>query len=150
MGPAAALIRHHLWQSKEPPPSPDSRPWTMDRDLSIWKRLVEAGFDPVELNGAITMVRHLKTDPAPLRLTVFYWKSEEGFCATPFLEECVGLYHKRGAEISDAPQPVAPGRRGPVRAGEIMFESWLKSGAVGRFSRLEVPGSDTVTGEPTG
>lgn len=101
MGEAAALIRTELWLSSKPPPGMvGGRPWTMNRDLSIWKILVEKGkFEPYEINGAITQVRRLKPDwTGPLRMTIFYWmrKNENGvhFNATPFLMECIGSFRK--------------------------------------------------------
>jgi len=82
-GDAAALIREHLWQSKTPPPSPDSNPWHMGRELNVWTRLVHLGADPEELNGAIEFARSVIHQPdEPLRLTIFYWKG-----ATPYYEQ---------------------------------------------------------------
>ncbi len=82
-GDAAALIRTHLWLSKTPPPSPDSRPWNMGRELNIWTRLVHLGADPEELNGAIQFARSVIHQPdEPFRLTIYYWKG-----ATPAYEQ---------------------------------------------------------------
>jgi hypothetical protein len=93
---AVPLIKLHLWGSRHPPTSPDGRPWTIARDLNIWNRLV-TGFKPAHVNGAITVVRKLRHEWAneALRLTVFYWRRPGGFCATPFLEECIGYWLKR-------------------------------------------------------
>lgn len=66
MGDAAELIRTHLWLGNRPPRYQDSRPWTMGRDLSIWKRLLFTGRTPPEINGVIENVRgvlrHLNQD----------------------------------------------------------------------------------------
>lgn len=94
---AVPLIYEHLWLGKVPPRSPDKRQWGIARDLNIWNRLVDAGFRPEDINGAIAQVRRLRSDWAgeKLRMTVFYWTRQGGFCATPFLEECIGESHKR-------------------------------------------------------
>ncbi len=95
----AGEIRAHLWRPTTPD-SPDSKPWTMARELSIAKRLIASGYSFEELCGAISVVRELRPDwTGPLRLTVFYWmrQGEDGvvFTSTPFLTQCVGLWHKR-------------------------------------------------------
>ncbi len=75
MGDAAALIRKHLWRGTTPrsPFPTDPRPWSMSRDLSIWKRLIFLGAEPEELNGAIEHARDIIHQPdEPLRMTVFY------------------------------------------------------------------------------
>ena len=94
---AVPLIYEHLWLGKRPPRSPDKRPWTIGRELSIWNILVAAHFRPADINGAITVVRKLRKDweGTPVRMTAFYWHRQGGiFCATPFLETCIG-YHLR-------------------------------------------------------
>lgn len=95
MGDAAALIREHLWQGREPPRAPDHpRKWTMGRELSIWKRLVSAGWSPEELNGAISVVRTVRPYDGKMRLTWFYFRTKDGWTGTPLLEACVGYFHK--------------------------------------------------------
>ena len=95
MGDAAALIREHLWAGKVPgsPFPTDKNPWTMGRELTIWRRLVLAGWPPEDLNGAIPQIRKLLPhhDGEPLRLTTIY--NHAGY-ATPLLEQAIGLYHK--------------------------------------------------------
>ena len=95
---AVPLIHQHLWLGKKPPRSPDKRPWSIARDLSIWNLLVEAKFDPEHINGAITVVRTLRSDweGEPLKLTIFYWQRQGGeFCSTPFLEAAIGYWLNR-------------------------------------------------------
>ena len=99
MGEAVPLIRHHLWQSNTPPKSPDKRPWSIARELNIWKRLVKAGFPPADLNGAITVIRTVRPYDGPMRLTWFYGRklNEAGdveWTGTTLLEMCVGYHHK--------------------------------------------------------
>ena len=95
MGEAAALIRTNLWQGTVPPPSPDKRPWSMGRELNIWKRLVAGGFKPEEINGAISVIRTVRPYDGKMRLTWFYWyKRGGGFGGTPLLEMCIGYWHK--------------------------------------------------------
>lgn len=94
MGDAAELIRRHLWlgPTAPPPPNPkDPRPWSMARDLSIWKRLLFNGRDPEEINGAIAHVRKVLPNQAdiPLRLTVFYSGTGN---ATPIFEQARAFY----------------------------------------------------------
>ncbi len=93
MGDAAALIREHLWLGTTPPPSPfptDKRPWSMARELSIWRRLVLTGRDPEELNGAIQHIRDIiRQDGEPLRLTTIY--NAAGY-ATPIYEQARAAY----------------------------------------------------------
>ncbi len=88
MGDAAALIRKHFWLGTTPPPSPfpnDPRPWSMARELSVWKRLLFCGADPEELNGAIQHIRDLIHQPGePLRLTTIY--NAQGY-AMPVYEQ---------------------------------------------------------------
>ena len=94
-GDAAALIRLHLWQGKIPPKSPDKRPWTMSRELSIWNLLVKGRFNPDDINGAIAVMRTVRPYDGQMTLRWFYWfKKDEGFGSTPFLEQCVGYHHK--------------------------------------------------------
>lgn len=97
MREAAVLIRTHLWLGPlpPPPPHPSQGPWTMGRDLSIWKRLLLSGRSPSDINSAITNVRTVlgpdHTD-VPLRMTVFY--NGQGY-AVPMFEQAVGLAHKK-------------------------------------------------------
>ena len=110
MGDAAALIREHLWLGTTPPPSPfpnDKRPWSMSRELSVWKRLVFLGHDPEEINGAIAHIRGILTnhEGVPLRLTTIY--NAAGY-ATPIFERA------RAAWIN-AQQDEAFGPHGRVR-----------------------------------
>ena len=90
MGDAAALIRKHLWRGKTPPPSPDSRPWSMARDLNIWKRLVILhGVEPTDLNNAIRFFRWVSSSTDPLRMTVFYWRKDGEWTGSVFLHEAI-------------------------------------------------------------
>lgn len=92
----AGAIREHLWRPTAPTFHGEKRPWTMARELSIARILLAAGFRGDDLVGAIAQVRRLKPDwTGPLSLRVFYWKRQDGYCATPFLEECIGEWHKR-------------------------------------------------------
>lgn len=107
-GEAAVLIREHLWLGSKPPPPPHPKagPWSMGRDLSIWKRLVLLGEDPEALNGAIENVRSLMQNHVdiPLRMTVFYNSAQSGY-ATPLLEQAKGLWRKRRGRAR--PKPAA-------------------------------------------
>lgn len=119
-GYAAALIRHYFWLDTKPPSSPDSRPWTMARELSVWQRLVDAGYTPEDVNGAIAHYRRVfpgKTDPC--RMTVFYWRTDGGFNSTPVLEECIAARHK-----SERTRP-----RLPSELRRARFSDYLESGA---------------------
>lgn len=128
---AVPLIQDHLWLSKVPPRSLDAKPWTIGRELSIWNLLVAANFEPEHINGAITVVRTLRRDwdGQPLRMSVFYWKRQGGFCATPFLEQCIGYYLTRRARKEYATTPMLPSVRAVLRRV------------------IDGPGSDTVTGK---
>ena len=84
-GEAAALIRKHLWRSKNPPEPFNERSWTMGRDLSIWNALVREGNDPEEINGAITKVRDLTRITGPMTLHIFY---SNGGKTRPIFEQC--------------------------------------------------------------
>lgn len=107
-GETAKLIREHLWLGKNPP----GDGWNMKRDLDIWTTLVKRyDFDPVELNGAIEVVRdtlpYLEDDPATMR--VLYQKKRPHD-----LKEAIHTWRKRqrsrpqeravhdGASIADA------------------------------------------------
>lgn len=96
MGEAAELIRKNLWLGKTPPPPPhpNDKPWSMARDLSIWKRLLFLGHSAEELNGAIENARSVLSnhDGVPLRMTIFY--NHQGY-AMPALEQAIGIFHKR-------------------------------------------------------
>ena len=98
---AATLIREHLWQG-ETPPSPfpkDPRPWTMNREMTIWGRLFQLGHDPEEINGAIKHIRDILTkhEGVPLRLTTIY--NAQGY-ATPVYEQARAKYIK---SLDDVP-----------------------------------------------
>lgn len=104
---AAPLIRKHLWQGTSPPPPPHPKqpPWHMGRCLSIWKRLVFAGWPPEHINGAIAVVRSVAPWMAgPLRMTVFYHRH-----ATPLLEQCVARYLE-GERVERKKRSRSPGR----------------------------------------
>lgn len=95
---AAPLIREHLWLGNvpPPPPHPSDKPWSMARDLHIWQHLVDAGYTPELLNGAITTVRGIMTNgngERPLTMRVFWWKG-----ATPLVEQAIGEFCKREIE----------------------------------------------------
>tara|TARA_Y100000310_G_scaffold219808_1_gene221246 strand:+ start:9154 stop:9516 length:363 start_codon:yes stop_codon:yes gene_type:complete len=109
MNEAAGLVREHLWKPSKPR-SPDGREWTMGRELNIWKILAKT-YDPEHINGAITVARGLRPDWSsnPLSLRIFFWKTPNGFNATPFLSQCIGEWHKR--------QPVS---HGIPKASEIL------------------------------
>ena len=99
MGEAVPLIYEHLWQGKTPPRSPDKNPWSIGRELTIWKRLVASGFDPEALNGAITVVRTVRPYDGPMRLTWFYARGMNPagnveWSGTTLLQVCIGYWHK--------------------------------------------------------
>lgn len=147
-GHAAALIRHHLWLGPDAPESPDSRPWTMGRELSVWQRLVDAGYNPEHLNGAITVVRNVSQRAEQLTMLIFYWKKGDEFTATPFLERCVATYLRRDGERTDN------GLRTPKQLFDDYLRTYGQQGLTSWMSfsdyKQEVgPGSDTVTGEDT-
>ena len=103
---APPLIRTHLWLSKTPPPSPDSRAWSMSREHSIWKRLVVTGRDPEELNGAIQHIRDIiRQDGEPLRLTTIY--NAKGY-ATPVYEQARAAWIKAQDDVPYRRQKVPP------------------------------------------
>ena len=102
LGEAAGMIRIHLWQPEMPTFHGEPRAWSMGRELSIFKLLIAGGFQPSDVIGAVSVVRSLRTDwTGPLSLRVFYWKRQGGFCATPFIEECIGYYLKRSNVVRD-------------------------------------------------
>jgi len=114
---AVPLIKEHLWLADEPPPSPDKRPWSIARDLSVWNRLVDAGYDPEHLNGAISVCREVARNMSgPKTLCVFYWRTDDGFNATPFLERCIAKYLKKEAGEDR-------------RTRRAQFDDYLRSGA---------------------
>lgn len=84
-GEAARLIRVNLWQSADPPPSRNGKPWHMGRDLSMWNALVREGNDPETVNGAITVVRKLTGISGPMTLNIFY---SNGGKTRPIFEQC--------------------------------------------------------------
>ena len=84
-GEAARLIRTHLWQSPNPPPSRTAHPWHMGRDLSMWNRLVAEGNDAETVNGAITLVRQVTDITGPMTLAIFYGN---GGKTRPIFEQC--------------------------------------------------------------
>lgn len=94
MGDGAALIREHLWLSKNPPPPPhpSGRPWNMGRDLSIWKSLLFSGRKAEEINRAIQNIRGVLVNQTgtPLRMSVLYHHS-----CTPLFEQALSLSYKR-------------------------------------------------------
>ena len=99
MGEAVPLIYQHLWEGKTPPRSPDKNPWSIGRELNIWKRLVASGFDPEALNGAITVVRTVRPYDGPMRLTWFYARGMNPagnveWSGTTLLQVCIGYWHK--------------------------------------------------------
>ena len=90
-GEAAALIRKHLWLSKDPPQRrlPTGPPWTMNRELSMWNALVKEGNDPEAVNGAITLVRKMIRIQGPMTLQIFY---SNGGKTRPIFEQCKTLW----------------------------------------------------------
>lgn len=100
-GDLMEAVRLHLWQGRTPP-SADRRPWTMAREGNIAKRLIAAGWTAEELTKACAHVRAIRPDwqGESLSLRVFYAQrrgpsGELEWCATPLLEQCVGLARKR-------------------------------------------------------
>lgn len=63
---AARVIRASVWRGTMPA-SPDRRPWSMGRELHVWRRLVCSGWNPDELTDALRMVRVV--NPKVCRLT---------------------------------------------------------------------------------
>lgn len=79
---AESLIRRHLWRGERPRPG-----WHIGRDLSIWRRLVRLGVDPVELNGAIAVMPEV----APYVRCMLLLASDQS--GPPLLERAAHRWH---------------------------------------------------------
>ena len=93
LGEAAVLIRQFLWLGKTPPapPHPSQGPWHMGRDLSVYRRLLQSGRTPEEINTAIRNVRRVlrNHEGVPLSMLCLYHSK-----ATPVFETSLGMAYK--------------------------------------------------------
>ena len=96
---AAGAIRTHLWKPDMPVFHGETKPWSMGRELNIFKLLCK-GFRAADIVGAIGVVREMKPEwqGQPLSMRVFFWKRDDGFNSTPFLEQAIAFYLNREAK----------------------------------------------------
>lgn len=94
----AGLIKSELWLGKDPPPSPDTKPWTMGREHSVFKQLLK-GWSAEELVGALSVIQTVNPYDKPRRGTVFYGTRVDPkdrariiWTGTPMLERCVSYW----------------------------------------------------------
>ncbi len=89
----------HFWQPRAPGPTKDGRPWTMARELDIWKPLA-CSVGAEALNGAIGQVRTLTGATGPISMRWFLRRPQ-------LLARAVAAWHD-----SQAPLPREPKRGG--------------------------------------
>ncbi len=110
-GDLAETIKTELWLDGRMPRSADRKPWSLARELSIAKHLLRAGWTEDDLIQACRHVRDLRPDwrGESLSLRVFYAQRRENgaltWCATPLLEQAVGLARKRERPAPNGLQP---------------------------------------------